>query len=95
MAKNEMHTITMKQFFNQTASQFQILACRAGSEDCSDKWEKSLFQEGQCLHYEPRKGISLNIVIIYNVSDWMAGWTHFLDGLTMFYSDKYGRQKYF
>ena len=88
------------EFFNRTASQFTILACRAGSEDCSDqvsknrckliqqkrvvncttlkfwnyisdKWKDELHQEGLCKHYEPRKGISLNIVIIYNVSDWV------------------------
>ena len=69
-------------------NEIQILACRAGSEDCSKSWKDSLFQEGQCQYYEPNKGISLNIVIIYNVSDWSAGWTHFLDGVTMFYSDK-------
>ena len=35
-----------------------------------------------------KSSISLNIVLAYTQTDWSAGWTHFLDGFTMYYNDK-------
>ena len=30
----------------------------------------------------------MNIVLAYNESDWSSGWTTFLDGFTMYYTDR-------
>ena len=47
---------TMKELYNQTKTDWRILACRAGITDCSVKntWQEKLYQEGNCKAYRPQ-----------------------------------------
>ena len=85
-----MKNTTMKKLYEDTKTDWKILACRAGTTDCSveNTWEEKLYQEGNCKAYRPQESASMNIVIAYNESDWTVGWTSFLDGFTMYYQDK-------
>ena len=56
-------------------------------EDCRTWWKWKQFYEGNCTTLKAN-GRRLNLILSYQSSDWIAGWTHFMDGFTVFYSDR-------
>ena len=56
-------------------------------EDCRTWWKWKQYYEGNCTTLKAN-GRRLNLILSYQSSDWIAGWTHFMDGFTVFYSDR-------
>jgi len=49
----KLKSTTMLEFYEKTASNFSILACRAGSSECQKEWTTRLYQEGMCRYFAP------------------------------------------
>ena len=76
-----------KQFLKESASDFRILACRVDEYDCKKDWSRISLYQGLCAQLNTLIGRDLSVVVGYDRSDWSAGWTSFMDGMTIYYSD--------
>ncbi|CAG5109446.1 Oidioi.mRNA.OKI2018_I69.chr2.g3980.t1.cds [Oikopleura dioica] len=85
-----LRSTTMWEFVNKTSSHFMVSACRAGSVDCSERtgvWKDDFFEQGRCKTFSGSSARYLDLIMIYNRTDWTVGWSSFYDGITLYYSE--------
>ncbi|CAG5104551.1 Oidioi.mRNA.OKI2018_I69.chr1.g1327.t2.cds [Oikopleura dioica] len=82
-----LRSTTMWELVTKTSSHFKVSACRAGPVDCSAGWRDDYFQEGKCKSYIGSTAKTLDIITIYNKTDWSVGWKNFYDGFTLYYTE--------
>lgn len=90
---------SFREFLDDTYSEFQFVSCAFMNEDCKDEWHDVTNLYGNCKGYTPRltqslispfgRQATLSLVIVYNESDWTAGWNHFMKGATVFFKPHY------
>lgn len=83
----KLERTTYKQFLKESASDFRILACRVDEYDCKKDWSHVPRYQGMCAQLNTLPGRELSVVVGYDRSDWSAGWTSFMDGMTIYYND--------
>ena len=79
--------VDYRRLFELTSPNYTIKACRFDTQDCRQQWREVITQDGRCLVLKEHDlGRKLSVIIEYDPLKWSAGWRHFMDGFTVYYS---------
>ncbi|CBY22537.1 unnamed protein product [Oikopleura dioica] len=95
--------LDLNKFMNDTNGDMEIIACKFLNRDCRHSWASVKTIYGTCLVFNPlsehwktmkQKSLfgrqsSISFSVKYNITDWTAGWTHYIEGCTIFASPNF------